>query len=572
MAQAKAKPGTLSYASPGVGSGLHLAGELFKQQAGVDLLHVPYKGTAPALNDVLGGVVPLMFSNLPATLPFIKSGKLVALGVTEAKRSPAAPEIPTLAEQGIQGVAVTSWYGLLAPAGTPPAVAEQLAKDAARDPGPARGARAPAGAGHDRRHHEAGRVRRRHARRDRHVGPDHQGPQHRGRIKQRRTETRMETSQSTIGIVGAGIGGLAAAIALRRAGHDVVVFEQAKQFARVGADINLTPNAVRALDGLGAGEAARVTAARPSHRISRSYDTGEETSRLEMAETAEQKYGAPQLTIHRADLLAALAEMFPADRVALGKRASAIEADADGREPGLRGRQQRPRGRAGRRRRHPFGRAHAPCSAPRARASPASSPTARWCRPSASPACPTSAPSPSGGGRIRRARSSPSRSTAARTSSSSRPRRRTRWQLESWTAPGSVDELREQYVAYHPEARALLEACDTVLKTALYERDPMPAWAAGRMALLGDAAHPMLPFMAQGAGMAIEDAVVLARHLEGVAMRDIAGALQRYERARIERTSQIQLGSRGNNWLREGGNADWVYGYDAWAVPLAAAA
>ena len=103
-----------------------------------------------------------------------------------------------------------------------------------------------------------------------------------------------------------------AAIALRRAGHDVVVFEQAKQFARVGADINLTPNAVRALDGLGVGEAARVTAARPSHRISRTYDTGEETSRLEMAETAEQRYGAPQLTIHRADLLAALADMFPA--------------------------------------------------------------------------------------------------------------------------------------------------------------------------------------------------------------------------------------------------------------------
>jgi len=131
VAQAKAKPGALSYASPGVGSGLHLAGELFKQQAGVDLLHVPYKGTGPALNDVLGGVVPLMFSNLPATLPFIKSGKLVALGVTQAKRSPVAPEIPTLAEQGIQGVNVTSWYGLLAPAGTSPAVAAQLAKDAA---------------------------------------------------------------------------------------------------------------------------------------------------------------------------------------------------------------------------------------------------------------------------------------------------------------------------------------------------------------------------------------------------------------------------------------------------------
>ena len=131
VAQARAKPGTLSYASPGIGSGLHLAGELFKQQTDTDLLHVPYKGTGPALNDVLGGTVPLMFSNLPATLPHIKSGKLLALGLTDSARSPAAPDIPTLAEQGVSGVVVTSWYGLLAPAGTPPAVAEQLAKDAA---------------------------------------------------------------------------------------------------------------------------------------------------------------------------------------------------------------------------------------------------------------------------------------------------------------------------------------------------------------------------------------------------------------------------------------------------------
>jgi tripartite-type tricarboxylate transporter receptor subunit TctC len=128
---ATAQPGTLAYASPGIGSGLHLAGELFKQQANIDLLHVPYKGTGPALNDVLGGTVPLMFSNLPATLAHIKSGKLVALGITDTARSSVAPDIPTIAEQGVSGVVVTSWYGLLAPAGTPADVAEQLAKDAA---------------------------------------------------------------------------------------------------------------------------------------------------------------------------------------------------------------------------------------------------------------------------------------------------------------------------------------------------------------------------------------------------------------------------------------------------------
>jgi tripartite-type tricarboxylate transporter receptor subunit TctC len=131
IAQAKARPGELSYASPGIGSGLHLAGELFKQQTETDLLHVPYKGTGPALNDVLGGTVPVMFSNLPATLPHIRSGKLIALGLTDTSRTPVASEIPTLAEQGIAGVVVTSWYGLLAPAGTPPALVEQLARDAA---------------------------------------------------------------------------------------------------------------------------------------------------------------------------------------------------------------------------------------------------------------------------------------------------------------------------------------------------------------------------------------------------------------------------------------------------------
>ncbi len=127
---AKAKPNTLSYASPGIGSGLHLAGELFKQQAGIDMLHVPYKGTAPALNDVLGGIVPLMFSNLPAALPHIRSGKLVAIGITDSVRSAVAPDLPSLQEQGLRGVVVTSWYGLLASAGTPTEITQQLAKDA----------------------------------------------------------------------------------------------------------------------------------------------------------------------------------------------------------------------------------------------------------------------------------------------------------------------------------------------------------------------------------------------------------------------------------------------------------
>ena len=130
IAAAKARPDTLSFASPGVGSGLHLAGELFKNQAQVEILHVPYKGSGQALNDVLGGTVPLMFSNLPVMLASIRTGKLVALGITDVNRSTVAPEIPTLAEQGVADVVVTSWYGLLAPAGTPADVVAQLAQDA----------------------------------------------------------------------------------------------------------------------------------------------------------------------------------------------------------------------------------------------------------------------------------------------------------------------------------------------------------------------------------------------------------------------------------------------------------
>ena len=112
---------------------------------------------------------------------------------------------------------------------------------------------------------------------------------------------------SPIGIIGGGIGGLAAAIALHRAGREVLVFEQARRFSRVGADINLTPNAVRALDGLGIGAALREHGARPTHRVSRDWDTGTETSVLAMSGEAEAKYGAPQLTLHRADLLRASA-------------------------------------------------------------------------------------------------------------------------------------------------------------------------------------------------------------------------------------------------------------------------
>lgn len=132
VALARGKPNSIAYATPGVGSQLHLAGELLGQQAGVDFLHVAYKGSAPGVNDVLGGTVPMIIGNLPVLLPHIQAGKLRPLALTDAARDPAVPQVPTLAEAGIPGIAVTSWYGVLVPRATPPAVVEQLARDFAR--------------------------------------------------------------------------------------------------------------------------------------------------------------------------------------------------------------------------------------------------------------------------------------------------------------------------------------------------------------------------------------------------------------------------------------------------------
>jgi tripartite-type tricarboxylate transporter receptor subunit TctC len=126
IAYAKANPGKLSYASAGVGSTVHLAGEFFKRTAGIDIVHVPYKGSGPATSDLVGGQVQMMFGPAVNTLPLAQAGNLKALAVTSAKRSALAPDLPTVAESGLPGFDVVGWYGLAAPAGTPKAAVERL--------------------------------------------------------------------------------------------------------------------------------------------------------------------------------------------------------------------------------------------------------------------------------------------------------------------------------------------------------------------------------------------------------------------------------------------------------------
>jgi tripartite-type tricarboxylate transporter receptor subunit TctC len=132
IAYARANPGKLNMASSGNGTSIHLAGELFKSMTGTYMVHFPYKGSGPALLDLVGGTMDLMFDNLPSALPHVKAGKLVALAVTSSERSAALPDVPTVAEAGVKGFEATSWFGLLAPAGTPADIVQRIQQESAK--------------------------------------------------------------------------------------------------------------------------------------------------------------------------------------------------------------------------------------------------------------------------------------------------------------------------------------------------------------------------------------------------------------------------------------------------------
>ncbi len=132
IAYAKTHPGTLSYGSPGVGTSPHLSMELFKSMAGINVVHIAYKGAMPALADLMGGQIPVMLANLPALLPHILSGRIRALAVTSAQRTAQLPAVPTMQESGVPDYVVTAWYGMCAPAGTPQPILEKLHADLTR--------------------------------------------------------------------------------------------------------------------------------------------------------------------------------------------------------------------------------------------------------------------------------------------------------------------------------------------------------------------------------------------------------------------------------------------------------
>lgn len=382
----------------------------------------------------------------------------------------------------------------------------------------------------------------------------------------------MSGNARSIAIVGAGMGGLTAAATLRRAGVDVQVYEQASRFARVGAGIQLTPNAMQVIRGLGLEPRLCRAAFEPRSGLNREWDSGEVTNELPIAGHTQARYGVPYLCAHRAELHEALASIVPAEHVQLGKKLAGIEqsanavtlAFADGsratadavigadgihsvvREALLGPEQPRFTGRVAYR-------AVFPASL-LGEAQIAPSRTKWW-----------------GSDRhIVIYYTTAGRDEVYFVTSVPEP---VDWMTpESWSAKGQLSDLRAAFVGFHPEVRAVLAACPDVHKWAILIRDPLPRWSVGRVTLLGDACHPMTPYMAQGAAQSMEDAVVLARCLEGTSGVDGAGlkvALRRYEASRKPRTSRVQETSAANEWMRRETNPDWVYGYNAWTAPLA---
>jgi 2-polyprenyl-6-methoxyphenol hydroxylase-like FAD-dependent oxidoreductase len=373
-------------------------------------------------------------------------------------------------------------------------------------------------------------------------------------------------SRPSVAVIGAGMGGLAVAAALRQeAGVDVTVYEQASRFQRLGAGIQMMPNSMKVLRRIGVEEMVRARAFQPYSHLNRVGDTGELKRELPMPESM---FGAPYLCMHRADLHEALASVTPGDAVSLGKEL--VGLDSSGEQVKL---------------------SFADGTSATADAVVASDGVHSVVRDII-----VGADEPVHKGRIAYRAVFPAALLDRDLGNS-----RTKWwgadrhiviyyttkaksevyfvtsvpepaewvTRESWSATGDVSELRAAYADFHPDVRATLEACPDCHKWAILEREPLPTWSDGRVVLLGDACHPMTPYMAQGAATSIEDAAVLARCVADAGGEDFATAFRRYEAHRKPRTSLIQAISSANTWM-SGGDTDtsWLYGYDAWSVSL----
>lgn len=382
-------------------------------------------------------------------------------------------------------------------------------------------------------------------------------------------------------VVGAGIGGLTAALALLRIGIDVRVYEQANVLREVGAGVALSPNAVKVLQRLGVAQGLRACAVVPESLDTRDWQSGAVLGRVPLGEAATSRWGAPFYHLHRADLHSVLRTAFGDERLFLGARASAIEnpeapvvvkfADgssatgdvlvgADGIHSVVRdyvaGADQASWSR------QVSWRGLAPASV--GRAIGLETRHHSFWGPRKQFVCFYVS-----GGRLV--------NWVGNTQSDEE------WPEESWSARGDRDEVAALFKDWHPQVRALIAGTEQVYKWALFDRPPLQHWTRGRVTVLGDAAHPMLPYMAQGASQSIEDAYILANSF-AMSPDDPSGAISSYAQRRRERTAAVQDASRQagksmqltdpaeiairNAHLRENPEApaarfDWIWNYDA---------
>jgi len=385
----------------------------------------------------------------------------------------------------------------------------------------------------------------------------------------------MTNHKPSIAIIGGGIGGLSAALSLLRAGFDVHVNEQAPALREVGAGLVISPNASRILFSLGLGEALESAGVAPFAWRQRRWRDGQTLLLSPMAAVMPPRFGHPLYTAHRADILGMLVTAFPAERLHLGRKLSGIlEIDdrvelsfddgsaadanivigADGIHSTVRSLlfgQENPR--------------FTGCVAYRGLV--AAEKLAQLNLPLESQLWMGPGKHfvhyPVSGGRLVNFVCLIERES---------------WTKESWTEPGEVADALNAYDGWHEQVRTIISAVEQTFVWGLFDREPLPRWSVGRVTLLGDACHPMLPFLAQGAAQAIEDAAVLTACLANPG-NDIADALRRYERLRLPRTAKIQTIARGNmtrNHLPDGpeqqkrdaemaaGQAAWSIGATAW--------
>jgi salicylate hydroxylase len=386
-----------------------------------------------------------------------------------------------------------------------------------------------------------------------------------------------------IAVVGAGFGGLSAALSLRQAGFEVDVYEQAPELGEVGGGINMGPNAVRILRRLGLAEGLDREGIRPLLTHQRRWQDGRTLQRAPLNPLCEELYGAPHMTIHRADLLSIIAAGFPAERIHLAHRLADLADRGDRVEARFEnGASIRADVLVGADGIHSAAReilfgaeepAFAGCVAYRGLV-----PIERiadlglelgnqsWVGP---------------GGHLVHYFVSRGRllNFVGWTEHDE-------WHREDWTDRATVARALDAFGDWHPQVRRIIAAADTCFIWALFDRDPLPRWSAGRTTLLGDACHPMYPFMGQGAAQAIEDGACLTACL-AAGSDDPAEALRLYERLRLPRVTRLQEMSRANKarfHMRDGPEQEardaawaaaadrspdalrWLYAFDAGLV------